>query len=62
VTAPCFNARCEPPIHRILPRETRKVIFQAFERILYACYQLLPIFRFTSPIDDALEETPDKEI
>jgi hypothetical protein len=62
VTTPCFNARCEPPIHRILQSETWKVISEAFERILYASYQLLPSFRFTSPINDALEETPDKEI
>jgi hypothetical protein len=39
-----------------------KVISEAFEHILYVCYQLLPSFRFTSPINDALEDTQDKEI
>jgi hypothetical protein len=62
VTTPCFSARCEPLIHRILPRETWKVISQAFERILYACCQLLTRFWFTSLINDALEDTPDREI
>jgi hypothetical protein len=62
VTTPSFKARCGPPIHRILPTETWKVISEAFKRILYACYQLLTNFRFTSPINDALEETPGKEI
>jgi hypothetical protein len=62
VTTPCFNSLCELPIYRILPRETWKVISEAFERILYASYQLLPSFRFISPINDALEETLDKEI
>jgi hypothetical protein len=42
--------------------EMWKVISEAFERILYACYQLLPSFHFTSPINDALEDTPDKEL